>query len=63
LGRRFVKLIGYPVVMERLVSAGMRSKTVMSFALTLLANLEDDRAHDYEQRGFKALLKIAELKP
>ncbi|MFN2588600.1 MAG: geranylgeranyl reductase family protein, partial [Actinomycetota bacterium] len=30
LGRRFVKLIGYPALMERLVSLGMRSKTVMS---------------------------------
>jgi flavin-dependent dehydrogenase len=63
LGRRFVKLIGFPVVMERLVSVGMRSRTVMDFALTLLANLENDRAHDYRQKGFKTLLKIAELKP
>jgi flavin-dependent dehydrogenase len=63
LGRRFVKLIGYPVVMERLVSLGMRSKTVMSFALTLLANLEDDKAWNAEQKGLKFLKKLAELKP
>ena len=61
-GRRFVKLIGHPDLMDRLVSIGMRSKTVMSFALTLLANLEDSRAHGAEQRGLKMLLKIAELK-
>lgn len=63
LGRRFVKLIGHPVLMERLVSLGMHSKTVMSFALTLMANLEDSRAHNAEQKGLKAMLKLAEWKP
>ncbi len=63
LGRRFVKLIGYPVLMEKLVSMGMNSKTVMSFALTLLANLEDSSAHNAEQKGFKFMKKLAELKP
>lgn len=62
-GRRFVKLLGHPELMDRLVSVGMRSKRVMSFALTLLANLEDGRAHGVEQRGLKVLLKLAELKP
>lgn len=63
LGRRFVKLIGYPALMERLVSMGMRSKTVMSFALTLLANLEDSKTKNAEQTGLKVLKKMAELKP
>ena len=63
LGRRFVKLIGHPMLMEKLVSLGMRSKTVMSFALTLMANLEDSRAHNAEQKGLKAMLKLAEWKP
>ncbi len=63
LGRRFVKLIGYPVLMEKLVSMGMNSKTVMSFALTLLANLEDSKAHGAEQKGFKFMKRLAELKP
>ena len=63
LGRRFVKLIGYPAVMERLVSAGMRSETVMSFALTLLANLEDDKPRGAEQKGLWFLKKLAEVKP
>lgn len=62
LGRRFVRLIGNPMVMERLISLGMRSKTVMSFALTLMANLEDGRAHNAEQKGLKAMIKLAELK-
>lgn len=63
LGRRFVKLIGHPSLMERLVSMGMHSKKVMSFALTIMANLEDVNAHSAEERGLKILKKIAELKP
>jgi hypothetical protein len=41
----------------------MHSKTVMSFALTLMANLEDSRAHNAEQKGLKMMLKLAEWKP
>ena len=63
LGRRFVRLIGYPWLMDKLVSAGMNSKTVMSFAFTMLANLEDSKATTMEQRGFKFLKLLAELKP
>jgi menaquinone-9 beta-reductase len=63
LGRRFVKLIGHPVLMERLVSAGMRSQKVMNFALTILANLEDSTAHNGQQKGLKLLKKLAEIKP
>ncbi|MDQ3981767.1 MAG: geranylgeranyl reductase family protein [Actinomycetota bacterium] len=60
LGRRFVRLIGHPLLMEKLVSLGMHSKTIMSFALTLMANLEDSRAHNAEQKGLKLMLKLAE---
>jgi menaquinone-9 beta-reductase len=63
LGRRFVKLIGHPVLMERLVSAGMRSQKAMDFALTVLANLEDSTARNGQQRGLKLLKKMAEIKP
>ena len=63
LGRKFVKLIGHPELMERLVSIGMSSKRVMSFALTLLANLEDENSRGSQQRGLKVLKKLAELKP
>jgi hypothetical protein len=49
--------------MERLVSLGMRSKHVMSYALTILANLEDTNGKGFEQKGLKILKKLAELKP
>lgn len=63
LGRRFVKLIGHPALMEKLVAMAMHSRAVMSFALVLLANLEDTRAHNSEQKGLKFMKKLAELKP
>jgi geranylgeranyl reductase family protein len=63
LGRRFVGLIGHPILMEKLVSLSMMSKSVMRFAMTLLANLEAARAETMEQRGFKLLKKLAEVKP
>lgn len=63
LGRRFVRLIGHPELMEKLVSMGMRSKKVMSFALTMMANLENERTSDAEQIGLKVMKKLAKLKP
>jgi len=63
LGRRFVKLIGHPALMEKLVAMAMHSRTVMSFALVLLANLEDTQAHNSEQKGLKFMKKLAEWKP
>ncbi|MGH2748022.1 MAG: NAD(P)/FAD-dependent oxidoreductase [Actinomycetota bacterium] len=63
LGRRFVRLIGYPWLMERLVSMGMHSRSVMEFAFVLLANLEDSKAKDVNQIGLKFWKKLAELKP
>jgi geranylgeranyl reductase family protein len=63
LGRRFVRVIGNPVVMDRLVSVGMRSRNVMSLAFTMLANLEQKGGNGMQQRAFKVLKKLAELKP
>lgn len=63
LGRRFVKVIGNPLIMDKLVSLGMRSKALMSFTLTMLGNLEDDRASNNQQRIFKFLKLLAEVKP
>jgi geranylgeranyl reductase family protein len=62
LGRRFVRLIGHPALMERLVSVAMRSRTAMEFALTVLANLEDPNARTVDQRGLRIWKKLAELK-
>ncbi|MFN2526508.1 MAG: NAD(P)/FAD-dependent oxidoreductase [Actinomycetota bacterium] len=63
LGRRFVRVIGRPFVMEKLVAAGMRSEAIMKFAVIVLANLEDSNRSSKGQKAFKALLKVAELKP
>lgn len=63
LGRRFVKRIGNPAFMEKIVSLGMSSKPIMSFALTLLGNLEDGKVNNVQQRGFRFLKLLAEVKP
>ncbi len=63
LGRRFVRLIGHPALMEKLVSVGMNSKRLMSFTLTMLGNLEDPKARDTDQRIMRFLKKLAEVKP
>lgn len=63
LGRRFVSLIGYPWFIENLISMGMRSHAVMDFAFTMLANLEDTRSHGFNQKGYKFLKWLAEVKP
>ena len=62
LGRKFVKRIGNPVLMERLISFGMRSRTVMNVALTILANLEDRDSKGLDQKGLKMMKKLAELR-
>lgn len=62
LGRKFVARIGNPQLMERLVSFGMRSKRVMSLALTILANLEDPDARNMDQKGLRMMKKLAELR-
>jgi menaquinone-9 beta-reductase len=62
LGRRFVKAIGNPELMEKLVSLGMRSKKLMNFAMTILANLEDTNGKKFDQKGLRVLKKLAELK-
>ena len=63
LGRRFVKFIGHPLLMEKLVSLGMQSKRIMEFTLVLLGNLEEPKARDADQRIMKFLKKLAEVKP
>lgn len=63
LGRRFVKVIGNPVLMEKLVSLGMRSRAIMNFTLTFLGNLEDSKAKTYDQLAVKFMRKLAEVKP
>ena len=62
LGRKFVGLLGHPELMERLISMGMRSKRLMCFAMTLLANLEQEGGTDIPQRGLRVLKRIAEMK-
>jgi menaquinone-9 beta-reductase len=63
VGRRFVKVIGNPAIMDTFVSIGMRSKRFMSFMLTFLGNLEAASPRGLNQRAFRLLNRLAELKP
>ncbi len=63
LGRRFVKVMGNPFLLDKFLGLAMQSRTVMSFALTLLANLEDTTAHNAQQKGLRLMKKLGELKP
>ena len=49
--------------MEKIVSLGMSSTAIMSFAFTLLGNLEDAKVNNLQQRGFRFLKLLAEVKP
>ncbi len=62
LGRRFAQLIAYPRVMEAFVSMAMQSRSLMSFFVTVLVNLEDPHRRDAQQRGFRLLKRLAELR-
>ena len=62
MGRKFVGLIGHPELMERLISVGMHSKRLMTFAMTLLANLEEEGGTDLRQRGLRILKRLGEMK-
>jgi hypothetical protein len=41
----------------------MRSRKLMNFTLTFLANLEDPRGKTYDQVAVKFMRKLAEVKP
>ncbi len=60
LGRRFVKVIGKPWAFRALCQVGMRSQTVMEFVFQVLANLAEERGGRLGDKGFRALMKIAE---
>ena len=61
LGRGFARLIAHPRVWETVVSMAMQSRSLMSFFVTVLVNLEDSRRSDPQQRGFRLLKRLAEL--
>jgi geranylgeranyl reductase family protein len=60
IGRRFVKFIGNPRAFRALCQVGMRSQTIMEFVFQVLANLGTEKGGSLGDRGFRALVRLAE---
>jgi geranylgeranyl reductase family protein len=60
LGRKFLEMISRPKVFRLMCQVGMRSQTIMAFALQVLANLAEDRGGGVNDRAFRAFIRFAE---
>lgn len=59
LGGMFVKLLGYPQVMNILTTHGLPHPLLMRFVLKLMANLTDPRGGDAMDRIINGLVRVA----
>jgi geranylgeranyl reductase family protein len=60
LGRKFLEMISRPKMFRLMCQVGMRSQTIMSFALQVLANLAEEQGGRLNDRAFRAFVKLAE---
>jgi len=60
IGRRFTRFIGNPRYFQALVAVGMRSRRIMEFVFQVLANLAESSGGGLGDRGFRALVRLAE---
>ncbi len=60
LGRLFLRMISKPELFRVMCQIGMRSETVMAFALQVLANLAEENGGKLADRAFRGLVKVAE---
>lgn len=60
LGRLFLRMISKPELFRVMCQIGMRSETVMAFALQVLANLGEEHGGRAADRAFRGLIKVAE---
>jgi hypothetical protein len=58
VGRNFVRLIGNPTIMRLSVRYGIPRKTLMRFALRVMANLTDGRDGVLEDKIMHGLLSM-----
>jgi geranylgeranyl reductase family protein len=63
VARAFVRIIGHPELMRRLVSTGMRSRTLMEWVLRIMANLLRPDELGPAEAAYKAVAAIARLAP
>jgi geranylgeranyl reductase family protein len=60
LGRKFLEMISRPKMFRAMCQVGMRSQTIMAFALQVLANLAEEQGGKLNDRAFRAFVKMAE---
>jgi geranylgeranyl reductase family protein len=58
VGRTFVRMIGHPAIMRLCVKYGIPRKTLMRFALRLMANLTDGKDGVFEDKVMHGLLSV-----
>jgi flavin-dependent dehydrogenase len=60
LGRLFLRMISKPELFRLMCGIGMRSESVMAFALQVLANLGEEHGGRMADRAFRGLVRVAE---
>ncbi len=63
VARAFVKVIGRPTLMRALVDTGMRSESIMTWVLRIMANLLRPDELGPAEAAYKALAAIARVTP
>jgi geranylgeranyl reductase family protein len=63
VARAFVRVIGHPELMKRLASTGMRSRTLMEWALRIMANLLRPDELGPAEAAYRALAALSRLVP
>jgi flavin-dependent dehydrogenase len=59
LGRTFLRGISKPELFRVMCQFGMSSRTVMAFALQVLANLAEERGGRIADRSFRGMVRLA----
>jgi geranylgeranyl reductase family protein len=63
VARAFVRIIGHPELMRRLVSTGMHSRTLMEWVMRIMANILRPDEVGPAEAAYKALAAISRLAP
>ena len=63
VARLFAKIIGNPVLIRELTRVGMRSQTLMEWALKVMANLMKENDKGLDEVAYSAMASIVRMVP
>ena len=63
MARLFAKIIGNPVLIRELTRVGMRSQTLMEWALKVMANLMKENDKGLDEVAYSAIASIVRMVP